>query len=507
MQALVRLVRRTGGSGTIALVLLGVTLVPAAAGTSTLAPTADAFVVASSPTANRGLWTGLRVLPGAKVSYLRFEVPSVGPGSTIELATLRLYASTPSRCPGGVQVLRGASDGWGERTITWANQPGSAGAVLASGSWTVQGYKDFTVTSAVSPGGPVTFVVRHPDGCATTSDTVFSSRESTANRPQLVIEATTTTAAACVDGRDNDADSMIDLDDPGCTDAADTDETDGPDENVVAAAGDIVCDPSYWAFAGTKAQCQHRSTAALLTGADAVLPLGDLQYERGTLQRFTDGYDPSWGRASSRTYPVVGNHEYYVANAQGYFDYWASKGRPTGGVGLGYYSYDVGTWHFVALNSNCAAVPCGEGTPQNDWLEQDLASTTQPCIAAYWHHPYFNSGAKHGADMPAGAKAFWDDLFAAGADLVLNGHEHNYQRYAKQDPAGVADTDGIREFIVGSGGRSLYAMLDAKDANYEAGNTTAFGVLRLYLADASYRWRFVGINGVVLDGGGPVACN
>jgi hypothetical protein len=152
-------------------------------------------------------------------------------------------------------------------------------------------------------------------------------------------------------------------------------------------------------------------------------------------------------------------------------------------------------------------VPCAEASLQNDFLEQDLASTTKSCIVAYWHHPYFNSGTVHGAAMPSGVKAFWDDLYAGGADIILNGHEHNYQRYAEQTSAGVATPNGIREFVVGTGGKSHYGFLEVKDANYEVGNATDFGVLRLHLAQTSYSWEFVALNGTVLDSGGPVSCN
>jgi hypothetical protein len=315
--------------------------------------------------------------------------------------------------------------------------------------------------------------------------------------------------SACSDGTDNDVDGLVDHPaDPGCTGATDDDETDPLAGGVIATAGDIVCDPASSSFGGSQpAVCQHRATADLLTGADAVLPLGDLQYPNGALDKFMAGYDPSWGAHAPTTYPAVGNHEYNVPGAQGYFDYWASKGRPTGGVGAGYYVVDMGSWRLIALNSNCAAVPCTEGMPQNDFLELALASPTRSCILAYWHHPLFNSGTVHGSAMPSGARAFWDDLYAAGADIVLNGHEHNYQRYAKQDPAGQAAPNGIREFVVGTGGRSHYGFLDLKDANYEFGNATDFGVLRLRLGESSYSWEFVALNGAVLDSGGPVSCN
>jgi Calcineurin-like phosphoesterase len=277
--------------------------------------------------------------------------------------------------------------------------------------------------------------------------------------------------------------------------------------SVVAAAGDVACERTDSDFDGEDPEeCQTRATADLLVHADAVLPLGDLQYPDGTLESFA-GYDATWGKFAEESYPVPGNHDYHVGGAAGYYDYWESKGRPVGEARTGYYSWDLGSWHLIALNSNCDAVPCDEGSPQNDFLEQDLAGTDQPCVLAYWHHPLFNSGETHGDSSPSGAEAFWEDLHAAGADLVVNGHEHNYQRYAKQSPSGEASAFGIREFVVGTGGKSLYGMLEEKDPNYEFGNATDFGVLLLHLGDDAYSWEFLSVDGDRLDAGGPVRCN
>jgi acid phosphatase type 7 len=354
--------------------------------------------------------------------------------------------------------------------------------------------------------------LRHAVGC-NASEVVLNSREAATNKPQLVVETTAgpPPPPACSDGNDNDGDGSIDYPaDPGCTSATDTDETDpvSGGGTTIAAAGDIVCDPSTSGFSGTQpAICQHRATADLLNGADAVLPLGDLQYENGSLAKFLTGYDPSWGGYAPVTYPSIGNHEYQVAGAQGYFDYWAQKGRPTGGAGAGYYSFDLGTWHLIALNSNCSPVACAEGSAQNNFLEQDLASTTQPCILAYWHHPLISSRTASGGALLPGPKAFWDDLYAAGADIVLNGHAHYYQRYAKQDPAGRAASNGIREFIVGTGGKSHDGFSGPQDPDFEFGLSSSYGVLKLHLGDHSYSWEFVAVNGAVLDAGGPVSCN
>jgi calcineurin-like phosphoesterase family protein len=552
-----RPMRAVTGLALATLALLWSLPTPSTASPIPVPAAADSFVLSGNPNANRGGQTVLRAQTTTKYTYVRFEVPALPDGHAVAAAILRIAATTGNKCSLGVEVLRSASDDWGEKTITWLNQPGPTGSALDTSTWSAAGSQDFDVTAAVPAAGPVSFLIRQAPGCTTKADVVFSSRES-GTAPQLLVEteAGTPPTPACADGLDNDGDGSIDHPaDPGCTDAADVDETDPPppppppppaacadgldndgdglvdhpddpgcsgpgdedetdpipppaDAPVVAAAGDIACDPVGSSFDGTNPLvCQHRATAGLLASADVVLPLGDLQYPDGSLEKLLGAYDPSWGVHADRTFPSVGNHEYKTPGAQGYFDYWASKARPTGDPASGYYSFDAGAWHLISLNSNCTIVPCAEGTVQNDFLEQDLAATSKPCILAYWHHPYFNSGAVHGAGAPSGVKALLDDLHAAGADLVLNGHEHNYQRYAKQTPSGQASATGFREFVVGTGGRSLYAMLDLKDPNYEVGNATDFGVLRLTLGEGAYWWEFVSISGQVLDAGGPVACN
>ena len=493
----------------LALALVMVGLFPASATTFRLSATADAWVRADRQNANNGASASLRVLENMRMSYLRFKVPAPPSGEEIGSAILRLDARSPAHCTPGVEVLRAASDTWGEATITWKNQPGVTGDVLATANWTTGGYKEFDVTEAVTGRGPVSFVIRHAAGCNPTEEAVFDSREAVSDPPELVVETVPATPDPhCSDALDNDGDGRVDFpQDPGCVSSTDGDETDPSiGTKTLVAAGDLVCSPDRRDFDGSNASdCQHRATAALVGGADAVAPLGDLQYPDGRLEYFVQAYDPSWGQHAAKTYPVPGNHEYNTVGAQGYFDYWASKGRPTGG-GAGYYSYDLGSWHVIALNSSrsCAEVPCVEGSPQNDWLEVDLTATTERCILAYWHHPRFNSGAGH-TDTP-GTAPLWDDLYAARADIVLAGHEHNYQRYAKQDPAARATPEGIRQFIVGSGGRSLTPLAEL-DPNFEVGNATHFGVLKLMLASSSYSWQYVGIDGTVLDSGGPVACN
>ena len=267
---------------------------------------------------------------------------------------------------------------------------------------------------------------------------------------------------------------------------------------VIAAAGDIACDPANASFNGgdgTATACRQRWTAPLLAGADAVLTLGDLQYEVGAPAAFAQSYHPSWGQYRSTTYPAPGNHEYGTPGAAGYFDYF---GAAAGDPAKGYYSFDLGTWHLVALNSECYAVGgCGPGSTQESWLRADLAATTQPCILAYWHKPRFTSSA-HGTE--AEYDGFWRALYSAGADVVLNGHEHNYERFAPQDPDRRPTAAGIREFVVGTGGRNHEAFTSLQP-NSEVRMDTVFGVLKLTLGGTGYDWEFVAEGGSTLDSG------
>ena len=262
---------------------------------------------------------------------------------------------------------------------------------------------------------------------------------------------------------------------------------------VIAAAGDIACDPSNAGFGGGQWWvCQMRATSNLMLGMElaAVLPLGDLQYEDGALAKFQQSYHPTWGRFKAITRPAPGNHEYGTRGAAGYFAYF---GEAAGEPGRGYYSYNIGAWHLIALNSNCGAVGgCGPGSPQERWLRADLAANPARCTLAYWHHPRFSSGY-HGTN--ATYAAFWRALYEAGADVVLNGHDHTYERFAPQDPTGKPDPGrGIRQFIVGTGGRSLYGLRRPEE-NSVIFSADAFGILLLALHPTSYEWKFVAVPG------------
>ncbi len=276
---------------------------------------------------------------------------------------------------------------------------------------------------------------------------------------------------------------------------------------VIAAAGDIACDPNdprYNSGDGTPTACRQRATSDLLVGAgyDAVLLLGDIQYVDGALAKFQTSFHPTWGRLGSLLRPAPGNHEYLTPGAAGYYDYF---GPAAGDRSRGYYSYELGTWHLIALNSNCAAIGgCGAGSPQLQWLAADLAAHPRACTLAYWHHPRFSSGP-HTND--AAYDAFWQTLHQAGADLVLVGHDHDYERFGPQDPAGRADPRyGIRELVVGTGGQELRPFAAIRP-NSEARNATDHGVVELRLRADGYDWRFLPAAGGTYTDSGSAACH
>lgn len=266
-----------------------------------------------------------------------------------------------------------------------------------------------------------------------------------------------------------------------------------PPSAVLVGAGDI-------AHCGSEGD---EATAALLDAIDgAVFTLGDNVYPSGTAEEFSACYAPSWGRHIARTRPSPGNHDYESAAALPYFQYFGdAAGRP----GEGWYSYDIGGWHVVVLNSVCDAVGgCHAGSPQETWLRADLAAHPADCTLAYWHHPRFSSG-EHGGN--AAYDAFWRVLYEAGADVVMVGHDHVYERFAPQDPDGVLDrARGIRQFTVGTGGRSLYAFGPPLPTTDKRDNST-FGVLKLTLTPRTYEWEFVPIAGGTFTDTGTGICH
>jgi acid phosphatase type 7 len=267
-----------------------------------------------------------------------------------------------------------------------------------------------------------------------------------------------------------------------------------PSPVVLIAAGDIA----------SCASDGDEATALLVQAIEGtVATLGDSVYEHGSAEQFAQCYAPTWGRVKDRTRPAVGNHEYLTAGAAPYFEYF---GPAAGLPGQGYYSYDLGVWHVVVLNSICwEAGGCGRDAPQAIWLAADLAAHPTACTLAYWHVPRFSSGYHGNADF---VQVLWDVLHAAGADVVLNGHDHDYERFAPQDPHGNPDAErGLREFVVGTGGRGHYAFPDGPEPNSEVRDATTYGVLKLTLAADHYAWEFVPVAGGTFTDAGEAACH
>ena len=265
---------------------------------------------------------------------------------------------------------------------------------------------------------------------------------------------------------------------------------------VLVGAGDIAsCDD----LAGAEA------TARLIDKIPGtVFAVGDLAYPDGSDEQFAKCYAPTWGRFKDRTRPAPGNHEYHKGAPSGYTHYF---GDAAGDPDKDYYSYDLGTWHILALNSECADIGgCSPQSQQIEWVRQDLARHPNGCKLAYFHKPLFSSGGKHGNDPEL--KPLWDALYAARVDVVINGHDHDYERFAPQDPAGHLDQKrGIREFVVGSGGKNSHRKMGTSHPNSEAHNDDTFGVLKLTLHPRSYDWEFVPEAGKAFTDKGSDPCH
>jgi len=259
--------------------------------------------------------------------------------------------------------------------------------------------------------------------------------------------------------------------------------------------------------AGDIADCQDLSgaeaTAQLLEKIPGtVMAVGDLAYPDGKPENFAC-YDKTWGRVKDRTRPAPGNHEFHSAGAAYYFQYF---GGVAGESSKGYYSYELGTWHIIVLNSECfEAGGCDKDSAQGKWLSEDLVAHPAACTLAYFHKPLFSSGGAHGDDLTI--KPLWDALYLANADVVVSGHDHDYERFAPQTPDGKADPlRGIREFVAGTGGKN-HRPFGAPHANSEVRDTTTFGVLKLTLLPGRYQWEFVPEAGKSFTDSGSGSCH
>lgn len=419
-----------------------------------VAATEDATIELDSPDSLGGASDELAAEVAAEDeitrSLMRFEVTGIPEDANVFRATLRMFVIDE----GGDPALHEVDGPWTESTVTWNNAPEVGAAVTSIPEVPDDSYVRVDVTSHVQENGTVEFyLVNESD-----NDYAVVSREG-GDAPTLELLF-------------------------------------GGDPSVMVGAGDIAsCDSE-----GDEATAQLIGQVLGEAGESVVFTLGDNAYESGTAAQFADCYNPSWGQFKDLTRPAAGTRDYDTAGAAGYFEYF---GAAAGNASEGYYSYDHAGWHIVVLNSNCAEVGgCDLGSPQATWLEQDLAGSDAACTVAYWHHPVFGSvGGGNNTD----AMPFWEILDDAGADVILNGDHHFYERFAPQDPTGAPTDDGIVQFTVGTGGRSL-AGVGAAAANSVVRFDRAFGVLVLTLNPGAYDWQFVSAGGDGFTDVGSATC-
>ena len=512
---------------------------------------ADARVLEASPTTNYGSLSRLDVDNPGEQSHLRFNVSGVS--GAVQRATLRLFVRNGSS--NGPSLYR-TDAAWTEPAITWNNRPpATSGAIANVGTATAGTWSEYDLTGQVTGNGTHDFVLL-PDS---TDGIQYDSREG-ASAPQLVLEigdggSVNAPPVAADDTATTLADTAVDINvaandtDPdgnlaptsatttctGCTTPANgalvnngdgtfryTPDTDFTGTNSFTyqicdtlascdtATVTITTTPpggtqtQVFVGAGDIADCSRSSddaTAQLLDNIPGtVFTIGDNAYPSGSAASFTNCYGPTWGRQKARTHPTAGDNDYDTPGAAPYFSYF---GAAAGDPARGYYSYDLGAWHIIHLNSECSKVGgCRPTSPQGQWLRADLAANPRACILALHHEPLFSS---KGGDSDL--RDFWDPLYAAGADVVLSGHRHNYERFARQSPAAVADPQrGIRQFVVGTGGSSLSSFSSTIAANSEVRNDRTHGVLKLTLHPTSYDWEFVPIAGQTFTDSGSASC-
>jgi hypothetical protein len=549
--------RRRHTGALLALLMVASTLslgIPeAAADVATITPVADSRVLQSSPTVNSGTVTRLDVDSPGEQSYIRFNVTGVS--GAVQSATLRLFVRNGSS---NAPSLYLTSNTWTETGITWNNKPAAIGPAIADvGSASSGTWSEYDLTGDITGNGTYDFVLL-PDG----SDGIQYDAREGASPPQLVVtsgggggepptnappiagdDTATTTAGTpvTINVAANDVDPDGNLDPAsattacaGCTTPANgglvsngngtfsytpttgftgtdgfayeiCDTLDACDTATVTVTVTPAGEGEVFVGAGDIADCGRTSddaTANLLDGIPGtVFTIGDNAYPGGSAAAYANCWGPTWGRHQSRVHPTLGDNEYDSSSTAA--PYFAIFGAAAGPAPGGYYSYDLGGWHIIHLNSNCSKVGgCKASSPQGRWLQADLAANQRACIMAIHHEPLFSS---KGGDSDM--RDFWTPLYAAGADVVLSGHRHNYERFAPQTPAGVADpVRGIRQFVVGTGGSSLSKFGSSVAANSQVRNDTAHGVIRFVLHPTSYEWRFVPIAGQTFTDSGSASC-
>ena len=452
------------------LALYGPTL--AAGSTASVAASADTYAAADSIGSNYGTAGELHIDGSPENrSYLRFDLSSLS--GTVSSAQLKLFALSPSGL--GYQVARTGS-AWTETGLTWSTRPTQGTVVGKSSTFVSSAWTQVDVTSAVVAGTIADFEIDALNGTAIR----FDSREAS-NPPVLVVTLNGGGTASPT---------------PKPTPSPTPKPTPSPTASPTAPPSG---DPVLLAGGDTRTNLAGITATGKLIGAfpgDPILDVGD-DTANGSAALYQSYFAPTWGLYKNRIHPTPGNHEYETSGAAPYFAYYgAAAGSPT----KSWYSYDMpNNWHVVELNGNIAH---GVGSAQEVFLKADLAANAGKHIIAFWHEPRFSSGSEHGSDTSF--DPFWKDLYAAHADLVFNGHDHDYERFALQNPSGQADPNGIREFVVGMGGAPLYSF-NSIVANSQVRNSATYGILTLTLHAHSYDWKFVPVAGKTFTDSGTQA--
>jgi Calcineurin-like phosphoesterase len=383
-----------------------------------------------------------------------------------------------------------------------------------------------TTTTAPPPGAPVNMVRPTISGSATAGSTLSASTGTWANAPTSYgYQWQRCNTGACQNVGAPASTYLLGSSDVGSTvlvsvtagNASGSGSATSAPTGTVASSGGSSGDPVVVAVGDIARPpgcnpCEQSATASLTQtfSPASVLVLGDNQYDSGSDSEYTGSYDLTWGHDfNAIVHPVLGNHEYLTSGAAGYFQYFGDHGVTTNAP-AGYYSVNLGAWHIVSLNSNCSdqkgcsdALAGGTTSAEMSWLQSDLAANRSACVLAMWHHPLFSYGWTLGAPSVA---PLWTALYNAHADVVLNGHDHLYERYAPQDPSGTASTAGIREFVVGTGGESLNGLNGSTLPATLQANDREYGVLVLTLHATRYDWKFVNTSGTTRDSG-TTACH
>jgi len=408
-------------------------------------------------------------------SYLRFDVQGVG--GTVSRATLRIYANSAST--GGYEIRNVSNNTWGETSITYSNAPAVGSILDTSGGFNSGVWTTVDVTPYITGNGSYSLALTVPGSTAVS----FASREVGNNAPQLTVEIQGGSVATATATRT----ATAAVNTPTTTRTPTRTPTSAPTSSgsvVLVGAGDIT----------SCSRSQDEQTAQLLDNIPGtVFTAGDNAYVDGTYTEYLNCYDPTWGRHKSRTRPSPGNHDYLTSGAAGYFQYF--NNTPS------YYAYDLGAWRIYSLNSE---IDVSISSPQVAWLSNDLAANPRQCVAAYWHKPRWSSGSNHGDNM--GMQAIWQLLYDSGAELVVNGHEHHYERFAEMNGSGAAVSQGLREIVAGTGGATLYPFGSPKAAS-QVRNNTAYGVLKLTLHSNSYDWQFVPAGSATFTDSGSSNCH